>query len=101
VLIQVNTDDYRKTDDYREAALMQEKDKSVRITPLDDKDYRSEVVLTLYNKTIKDVFKEIAEVNKLEWVNFRTIVENALTFYLSSEQWERAKHAFMTQEIDY
>lgn len=102
VLITVNTDDYRETvvtDE--EAALMQEKDASVKITPLDDKDYRSEVALTIYNNNIKDVFKEIAKVNKLEVVNFRTMVENALIHYIRSEEWQRAKDAFMTQEIDY
>lgn len=80
---------------------MQGKDKTVKVIPLDDEDFRSDVVFTLYNKTIKDVFKEIEEVNKLEWVNFRTFVENALIHYINSEQWQRAKHAFMTSEIDY
>jgi antitoxin HicB len=102
VLITVDTDDYREpvvTDE--EAALMQEKDASVKITPLDDEDFRSEVVLTIYNKDIKDVFKEIAKVNKLEVVNFRTFIENALIHYIRSEQWQRAKHAFMTGDIEY
>ncbi|MED3907556.1 hypothetical protein, partial [Geobacillus thermodenitrificans] len=54
-----------------------------------------------YNNNIKDVFKEIAKVNKLELVNFRTMVENALIYYIRSEKWQRAKHALMTQEVDY
>jgi antitoxin HicB len=102
VLITVDTDDYREpvvTDE--EAALMQEKDASVKITPLDDEDFRSEVVLTIYNNSIKDVFKEIAKVNKLEVVNFRTFIENALIHYIRSEQWQRAKHTFMTGDIEY
>ena len=80
---------------------MQVNDKTVKIIHLDDNDFRSDVVLNLYNSTIKDVFKEIAEVDKLGIVNFSTMLENALIYYIRSYEWQRAKHSFMTSEIDY
>ena len=88
VMIQTDTDNFRD-------------DAEVIISPSKNNDNKYSLQFDMAKDTVDAVQAEVKELKeKTNIVTFSNFMENAVLFYLDSEQWQRAKKGFLDMDTE-